>query len=137
MRDFMQLIGIDITEEGFPASQVSANATPSIEVLELMQLVRSVPEVHVRKVFRSLPMQELPRFSGAVMENAAAKALLANFAEENEALRQAFFPDDAQLFDTADQDGPEPALAQSAFTDKQRAIVGALLRAAAKRAAQP
>jgi hypothetical protein len=135
VRDFMQLLDIDIESTGFPTPQPAANATPSIEVLDLMQLVQGIPEVHIRRVFRALPLQNMPRFTGAVMDNVTAKALLATFADDNEALRLQFFPDDDHLFDASDLDGPGPDIALSSFTDEQRVIVRALLQAVAKRAA--
>ncbi len=137
VRDFLQVLGIDTRTDGFPTPQSAANATPSIDVLDLMQLVKNVPEVHIRRVFRSLPQQDLPRFSGGVMDNATAKALLVKFAADNEALRARFFPDEDALFDVRDLDGPEPDIAMSSFTDEQRAIVQVLLQAVAKRAVNP
>lgn len=137
VRDFLQVLGIDTQTDGFPTPQSAANATPSIDVLDLMQLVKNVPEVHIRRVFRSLPQQDLPRFSGGVMDNATAKALLVKFAADNEALRARFFPDEDALFDVSDLDGPEPDIAMSSFTDEQRAIVQVLLQAVAKRAVNP
>lgn len=134
--DFMNLLGVDIEADGERPVQGAANPTPSIDVLDLMQLVKSVPGVDTRRVFRALPLDALPRFSGAAMDNDAAKALLAKFADDNDVLRRRFMPDEPVLFDASDLDGPEPEIAVSSFTQEQRSIISAMLNAVAQRASE-
>ncbi len=129
VHDFMALLGLDIEADANPPTGEIANPTPSIDVLDLMQIVAALPGVDARRVFRAMPVAELPRFAGRAMDNATARALLERFAQDNEALRQRFFPDDPALFSTDDLDGPEPEIAMPSFTDEQRAILRALLRA--------
>ncbi len=135
VHDFMGLLGLDIEADGKPPSDEIANPTPSIDLLDLMQLVARMPNVDARKVFRAMPVGELPRFHGRAMNNASARALLARFEDGNEALRRRFFPDDPQLFATDDLDGPDETIATPAFSDDQRRIIQALLTAVAETAA--
>jgi len=137
VRDFMELLGLDIAADGKPPSDEAANPTPSIDLLDLMQIVAELPGIDARKVFRSMPVADLPRFEGRAMSNAEARGLLARFEDQNEALRQRFFPDEAALFPTDDLQGPEPRIAAPGFTPEQRTSIAALLRAVAKTAAKP
>jgi len=132
--DFMDLLGLDIDADDKPPDDELANPTPSIDLLDLMQMVAALPGVDTRKVFRDLPIGELPRFEGRAMPNARARELLAGFEAENAALRDRFFPDDEQLFPTGDLDGPEPDIATRGFTDQQRELIRALLAAVARQA---
>ncbi|WP_111733265.1 hypothetical protein [Roseovarius amoyensis] len=132
VHDFTALLGLDIDTDGKPPPAEPANPTPSIDLLDLMQIVARIPGVDARKVFRALPVADLPRFRGRAMENTAARALLAQFADGNAALCQRFFPGDNALFATDDLDGPEPEIATPSFTDDQRRIITALLRAVAE-----
>lgn len=134
VHDFTTLLGLDIDADGKPPSDEVANPTPSIDLLDLMQVVAKMPEIDARKVFRDLPIAELPRFEGRAMSNAEARALLDRFAPENEVLRQRFFPNDPALFPTDDLDGPEPDIAAPGFTDDQRALIRALLTAVVRHA---
>ena len=134
VRDFTALLGLDITADGKPPTGVVANPTPSIDLLDLMQIVAAIPGLDARKVLRAIPIAELPRFQGRAMSNADARRLLARFDAQNHALRQRFFPEDAQLFDTDDLDGPEPEIATPGFTPEQRQVIEALLTAVAKTA---
>ncbi len=129
VRDFMSLLGLDIdADDKLPDDEV-ANPTPSIDMLDLMQIVARTRGLDARSVFRSMPVADLPRFAGRAMGHAQAREILAGFAEENEALRQRFFPDDPVLFDESDLDGPEPEIAEPGFSDEQRKMIAALLRA--------
>ncbi|GAB4285191.1 MAG: hypothetical protein Kow0058_04430 [Roseovarius sp.] len=131
VHDFTALLGLDIDADGQPPSAERANPTPSIELLDLMQIVAAIPGLDARRVFRALPVAELPRFRGRAMDNARARALLAEFAADNEVLRQRFFPEEPALFATDDLDGPEPEIAGTGFSPEQRQIVAALLHAVA------
>lgn len=135
VHDFTGLLGLDIEADGKPPPDEIANPTPSIDLLDLMQLVARMPNIDTRKVFRAMPVHDLPRFRGRAMDNAAARALLARFEDGNETLRRRFFPDDPQLFSTDDLDGPDEAIATPAFSDDQRRIIQALLNAVAETAA--
>jgi hypothetical protein len=129
IRDFMSLFGLDIDADDKVPPDETANPTPSIDMLDLMQLVVQTPGLDARTVFRSMPVANLPRFTGRAMGNQQAREILARFDDQNEALRRRFFPDDDVLFDTSDLDGPEPEIATPSFTDDQRAMIAELLRA--------
>lgn len=137
VHDFTTLLGLDIDADGEPPSGEAANPTPSIDLLGLMQIVARTPGLDARRVYRALPVAELPRFRGRAMGNAAARALLARFATDNEALRQRFFPGEPALFATDDLDGPEPKIAAPGLTPDQRRIIAALLGAVAETGAGP
>ena len=66
------------------------------------------------------------------MDNATASDLLAEFEDQNEELRQRFFPGEPVLFETNDLDGPEPEIATPSFTDEQRVLIAAVLKAVVK-----
>ncbi|MEQ8294689.1 MAG: hypothetical protein RIA08_21020 [Roseovarius sp.] len=136
VHDFTQLLGLDIDADDKPPVEEVANPTPSIDLLDLMQLVADMPGLDARKVFRSMPVGALPRFEGRAMDNATALALLSQFEEDNEALRQRFFPDDPALFPMDDLSGPDPAIAAPAFSDDQRAMIRALLQAVTEQTAR-
>ncbi|MEQ8897680.1 MAG: hypothetical protein RID23_11345 [Roseovarius sp.] len=136
VHDFMGLLGLDIEADGKPPSDEAANPTPSIDLLDLMQLVADMPGLDARKVFRSMPVGTLPRFEGRAMDNAAALALLQQFEADNEALRQRFFPDDPALFPMDDLKGPDAAIASPGFSDDQRAMIRALLQAVTEQTAR-
>ena len=63
------------------------------------------------------------------MDNATALGLLQQFEDDNEALRQRFFPEDPALFPMDDLSGPDPAIALPGFSDDQRTMIRALLQA--------
>lgn len=132
VHDFTALLGLDIDTDGKPPPEEPANPTPSIDLLDLMQIVARIPGLDARKVFRALPVADLPRFRGRAMDNAAARTLLERFADDNEVLRRRFFAGDDALFATDDLDGPEPEIATPGFSDDQRRIIAALLRAVAE-----
>lgn len=132
VRDFTSLFNIDIDADGVPPSDEVDNPTPSIDFLDLMHVVSTVPGLTPRSVLRSLAMQNLPRFEGRSMSNGEALGILAEFEEVNEAVRQRFFPRDEALFDMSDLHGPEPVVATSCFTDEQRALIRELLTAVTK-----
>ena len=127
--DFMCLLGLDIDADDKPPAEEVANPTPSIDLLDLMQLVADMPGLDARKVFRSMPVGALPRFEGRAMDNATALGLLQQFEDDNEALRQRFFPEDPALFPMDDLSGPDPAIALPGFSDDQRTMIRALLQA--------
>lgn len=135
VHDFTALLGLDIDADDQPPADEIANPTPSIDLLELMQIIARIPGLDARKIFRALPVADLPRFQGRAMGNAAARALLARFAADNEVLRQHFFPGEPALFATDDLNGPDPDIAAPGLTPDQRRIVAALLRAVAQTAA--
>ena len=128
IRDFLGLLGLDIDADDKLPSEETANPTPDIDMLDLMQIVVRMPELDARRVFRTMPVADLPRFKGRAMSNAQARNLLFQFEAENEALRQRFFPDDDVLFDSSDLHGPEPAIATPSFTDDQRLMIEELLK---------
>ncbi|MEM1302798.1 MAG: hypothetical protein AAGH17_09460 [Pseudomonadota bacterium] len=128
IRDFLGLLGLDIDADDKLPSQEAANPTPDIDMLDLMQIVVRMPDLDARKVFRTMPVADLPRFKGRAMSNAQARDLLVQFEAENDALRQRFFPDEDGLFDSSDLDGPEPAIATPSFTEDQRVMIEELLK---------
>lgn len=136
VHDFMQMLGLNIDADGKPPSEEVANPTPSIDLLDLMQLVADMPGIDARKVFRAMPVGTLPRFEGRAMDNATARALLQQYEADNEALRERFFPDESALFPTDDLDGPDPAIAAPGFSDDQRVMIRALLQAVTEQASQ-
>ena len=128
IRDFMGLLGLDIEADDKLPSGETANPTPDIDMLDLMQIVARLPGLDARTVFRSKPVAEQPRFKGRAMSNAEARGILAQFEDENEALRARFFPDEDVLFDSGDLDGPEPEIAEPSFTDDQKHMIEELLK---------
>ena len=130
--DFMALFGLDLDADAKPPADEPANPTPSIDLLDLMQLVSAMPDIDARKVFRDLPVANLPKFSGRAMSNAEARDLLAGFEAENEVLRQRFFPDDNALFPTDDLDGPDPEIAAPGFSEEQKHLIAELLASVAR-----
>lgn len=128
IRDFMELLGLDIDADDKRPSDEVANPTPSIDMLDLMQIVARTPGLDARTVFRTMPVADLPRFTGRAMSHVQAKEILTAFESENEALRARFFPEDAVLFDAKDLDGPEPEIAMPTFTDDQRVMIAELLK---------
>ncbi|MEM7597988.1 MAG: hypothetical protein AAF382_09855 [Pseudomonadota bacterium] len=128
IRDFLGLLGLDIEADDKLPSGEAANPTPDIDMLDLMQIVTRIPGLDARTVFRSMPVADLPRFTGRAMSNTQAREILAQFDDENEALRARFFPEDDVLFDSADLDGPEPEIAVPSFSDDQRHMIEELLK---------
>ncbi len=132
VHDLMSVFGLDIAADGMEPMEEMSNPTPTIDILDLMQIVSRVPGLDARRIVRSLPLGEIPRFRGRAMDHDQARALLDTFAEGNEVLRQRFFPEDEVLFDTSDLSGDPPEIATPTFTDDQRALIEVLLKTVVK-----
>lgn len=129
--DLLALMGVDALPSGVGKRQ-RANVAPSVEMLELLRLLRRSGPYDLEKL-RPVLQAHMPQAVGTsrLMTPAEARAVIDHYAETNETLRARFFPDDATLFDMSDlSDAAEQERAAAeVFSDDQREIIGALLAA--------
>lgn len=111
----------------------TANPSPSFARLQLLREVAKVPQIDVRSVQRQMlrDAPQGPTAKAVFFDPAARDAVIARYAEGNEALRKRFFPSQSQLFDAEGLGAAAPQAAQDAFSETQLYEINALLRALA------
>ena len=125
--DMLALAGLPEPDAAAVAA-AHENASPSAIRLEMMQVLGEVGGLDTKRIQRRLAADHPPA-AGAkarIFGKADRLALLEGYAAGNEALRERYFPQQADLFDMSDLERA-PAAPDVGFTDEQRAELRLLL----------
>lgn len=131
VNDFMQVIGhADLTQAC--ERPETLNTSPNRDVIALMDMLGEVGGFNTTRIYRLMEQRGFPD-TGArrtFVDDKTRATLLSHYAEGNEALRAAFFPDDDSLFD---MDRPDPGLRpDTTLTPEMRDLLRNLFQAIAQ-----
>jgi hypothetical protein len=127
--DFAAVLGVD--PAGIAVAEGERNISPGKDFIDiLLTLAPHFDGPEIRQIFRAVKARELPGFGGSsdLFTGAERARYLESFAEDNEALRTAYFPDEEALFDPpGGSDVPAP---KAGLTPEQQGILAAVLEEA-------
>lgn len=127
--DFMSLLGVLDLPDQEGAAQ--SNVSPGVELLTVLKLMKKTGAFDVGKMRQAIQSRcDVSGSRARLMPNDYAREIVRYYEDSNEAVRRAFFPQDAQLFDLGDIQG-EGHVAEG-FSDEQQALIRAMLDAIAE-----
>ncbi len=124
--DVYALLGLDPPE---PEESADNNVSPGIHRVQLLQAAAAAGLADPRRLQRNLAAKfpQDPKDRGPILSQTERRAYLAAHDKGNSTLCARFFPDQAQLFDTADLEHDTAGPGIPAFTEAQLTEVTRLL----------